>query len=52
MKILNLESLNQWIIMTHDNFIRVGVPIHYYDNVPIHNDQNNTSIEEHVDAQF
>jgi hypothetical protein len=38
--------------MTHDNFIRVGVPIHYYDNVPIHNDQNNTSIEEHVDAQF
>jgi len=28
--------------MTHDNLIRVGVPIH--------NDQNNTSIEELVDA--
>jgi len=43
--------------MTHDNIIRVSAPIHYYDNVPIqfndipiHNDQNNTSIEEPIDV--
>jgi hypothetical protein len=36
--------------MTHDSIIRTGVPIHYYDNVPIHNDQNNTSIEEPIDV--
>jgi len=36
--------------MTHDNLIRVGVPIDYYDNVPIHNDQNNTYIEKPIDA--
>jgi hypothetical protein len=43
--------------MTDDNITKVGVLIHYYDNVPIqfneipiHNDQNNTSIEEPIDV--